>query len=57
MLIYRPKAGILRAKQLEELELEKELKAVTRFAERNIGKYYKIIAKKYFIKDYFINIT
>ena len=25
--------------------------------EKNIGKYYKIIAKKYFIKDYPINIT
>ena len=43
--MYRPKAGILKAKQLKELKLKKELKAVTRFIERNIGKYYKIIAK------------
>ena len=43
--MYRPRAGILRAKQLKELKLEKELKAVTRFAEKNIKKYYKIAAK------------
>ena len=55
--MYRPKIGILRAKQLKKLKLEKELKAVTKFAERNIGKYYKIVAKKFFIKDYSINIT
>jgi hypothetical protein len=39
-LIYRPKAGILRAKWLEKLELEKELKVTTRFAERDIEKCY-----------------
>ena len=44
-LIYRPKAGILRAKQLKKLKLKKEFKAVTRFAERNIGKYYKTAAR------------
>ena len=43
--MYRPKAGILRAKQLKELKLEEEFKAVTRFTERNIGKCYKIVAK------------
>ena len=43
--MHRPKAGILRAKWLKELKLEKELRAVTRFAERNIGKYYKIVAR------------
>ena len=42
--MYRPRVGTLRAKQLKELELEKELKAITRFAEKNIGKYYKIIS-------------
>ena len=42
--MYRPRAGTLRAKWLEELELEEELKAVTRFVERNIGKYYEIVA-------------
>jgi hypothetical protein len=37
-LIYRPKIGTLRAKWLEELELEKELGVTIRFAERNIEK-------------------
>jgi hypothetical protein len=37
-LIYRPKTGILRAKWLEKLKLEEELKVTTRFTERNIGK-------------------
>jgi hypothetical protein len=37
-LIYRLKAGILRAKWLEKLKLEKELGVTTRFTERNIGK-------------------
>ena len=40
---HRPKAGTLRAKWLEELKSEKELKAVTRFVERNIGKCYKTV--------------
>jgi hypothetical protein len=39
-LIYRPRAGTLRAKWLEELELKKELGVTTRFNERNIGKCY-----------------
>jgi hypothetical protein len=39
-LIYRPRVGILRAKWLEELELEKELRVTTKFAERDIGKCY-----------------
>ena len=56
-LIYRFKVGILKTKQLEELQLKKELRVVTRFAEKNIGKYYKTVARKYFIKNYFINIT
>ena len=42
--MYRPKAGILKAKQLKKLKLKKELKTVTRFIERNIKKYYKIVA-------------
>jgi hypothetical protein len=37
-LIYRPKTGTPRAKWLEELELEKELRVTIRFAERNIRK-------------------
>ena len=43
--MYRPKVGILKAKQLKEPKLKKELKAVIRFAKKNIGKYYKIVAK------------
>ena len=43
--INRPRAGILRAKQLKELKLEEELKVVTRFVKRNIGKCYKIVAR------------
>ena len=43
--MYRPKAGILRAKQLKEFKLEKKLKVVTKFIKKNIGKYYKIVAK------------
>jgi hypothetical protein len=39
-LIYRPKAGILRAKWLEKLESKEELKVTTKFAERDIGKCY-----------------
>ena len=40
--MYKPKTSILRAKQLKKLKLEEELKAVTKFIEKNIGKYYKI---------------
>ena len=43
--MYRPKAGILRAKWLKELKLKKELKTVTKFIERNIGKCYKTAAR------------
>ena len=55
--MHRPKAGILKAKQLKKLKLKKKFKVVTRFIEKNIGKYYKIIAKQYFIKNHFISIT
>ena len=41
--MYRPRASILRAKQLKKLKLEEELKAVTRFIKRNIKKCYKIV--------------
>ena len=44
-LINRPKVGILRAKWLGELKLKEKLRVVTKFVKRNIGKYYKIIAK------------
>ena len=43
--MHKLKAGILKAKQLKELKLKKELKAVTKFTERNIGKCYKIAAR------------
>ena len=43
--MYRPRVGILRAKQLEELKLKEELKLVIKFIKKNIGKYYKIVAK------------
>ena len=39
--MYRPRAGTPRAKQLKELKQEENLKAVTRFTERNIEKCYK----------------
>jgi hypothetical protein len=39
-LIYRPRTGILRAKWLKELKLEKELRVTIRFAKRDIGKCY-----------------
>ena len=43
-LIYRPRAGTLKAKWLKELKSEEEFEAVTRFIKRNIGKCYKIVA-------------
>ena len=43
--MYRPKISTLKTKQLKELKLEKELKTVTKFAEKNIGKCYKIAAR------------
>ena len=43
--MYKPKTGILKAKQLKEFKLKEKLKVVTKFAEKNIGKYYKIAAR------------
>ena len=43
--MHRPKVGILKAKQLKELKLKKELKTVTRFIKKNMKKYYKMAAK------------
>ena len=43
--MHRLRAGILKAKQLKELKSEKKLKTVTKFAEKNIGKCYKMVAK------------
>ena len=44
-LIYRPKASTLKIKWLKELKLKKKLKIVTKFAKKNIGKYYKIVTR------------
>ena len=55
--MYRPRVGTPRTKQLEKLKLKKELKAVTKFIERNIGKCYKIVVGQYFLKDHPISIT
>ena len=44
-LIYRPKIGILKAKQLKKLKLKEKLEIVTRFVKKNIGKCYKTVAK------------
>ena len=41
--MYRPKVDIPRAKQLEEFKQEEDLRAATRFAERNIGKCHKTV--------------
>ena len=43
--MHRLRVNTLKAKQLKELKLEKELKAVTKFIKKNIGKCYKIIAR------------
>ena len=48
---------MLKAKWLEELKLKEEFRVITKFTEKNIGKYYKIVTEKYFIKNYLINIT
>ena len=44
-LMHRPRASTPRVKWLKELKLKKELKAVIRFAEKNIGKCYKTAAR------------
>ena len=43
--MHKPKIDILKAKQLKELKLEKKLKIVTKFIEKNIRKYYKIVTR------------
>ena len=40
-LIYRPRTGTPKAKQLKEFKQEEDLKAATKFTERNIGKCHK----------------
>ena len=41
--MYRPRASIPRAKQLEEFKQEEDFKAATKFTEKNIGKCYKTV--------------
>ena len=43
--MYKPKIGILKAKQLEELKQEKDFKTATKFTEKNIGKCHKMVVK------------
>ena len=43
--MYRLRAGIPRAKQLEEFKQEENLKTATRFTEKNIGKCHEIAVK------------
>ena len=40
-LIYRPRAGTPKTKQLKEFKQKENLKTATKFAERNIRKCYK----------------
>jgi hypothetical protein len=56
-LVYRPKTGTPRAKWLEELKLKKELKVTTKFTKRDIEKYYQIVVRQFFLKEYPITIT
>ena len=44
-LIYRPRAGILRAKQLEEFKQKEDFRAATKFTEKNIGKCHETAVK------------
>ena len=44
-LIYRPRAGTPKVKQLEEFKQEENLKVATKFVERNIRKCYKTVVK------------
>ena len=39
------RADMSKAKQLEELKQEENFKAIIRFAERNIKRYYKTTAR------------
>ena len=43
--MYRPKVNISRVKQLKELKQEENFKTLIQFIEKNIGKYYKTVAR------------
>ena len=53
--MYRLRASTPKAKQLEELKQEEDLKVTTKFTEQNIEKCHKTAVKQYFLKDYPIN--
>ena len=40
--MYRPRVGTSRAKQLEKLKQEEDLRVVTKFTKKNIGKCHKM---------------
>ena len=40
--MYRPKAGTPKVKQLEEFKQEEDLRAATKFTEKNIGKCHEM---------------
>jgi len=46
-----PRAGILKAKWLTELENEEDLGILTRFKERYTKGYYNVVIRKYFLTD------
>jgi hypothetical protein len=46
--MHKPRTGTPRAKWLKEFKSEEELKRTIQFTKRNIGKCYKIIAKRFF---------
>ena len=43
--MYRSRTGTSRAKQLKELEQEKDFRAATRFMEKNIGKCHEMAVR------------
>ena len=50
-VINRPRIGILRVKWLIELEQEENLTILPRFKERYIKGYYKVVIKRYLLKE------
>ena len=50
-VMNRPKVGILRVKQLTELEEEEDLTILPRFEERYIKGYYEVATRRYFLKE------
>ena len=44
-LMYRPRAGISKAKWLKKFKQEEDFKAATRFVKKNIGKCHKTVVR------------